>query len=47
MQKSGEAGITKTEQMSWFGECGQSINNWRKAYRKGGFQLLMGSKKKC
>ena len=45
MQKAGDEGITKKELMQRVGACGQSINNWRKAYREGGLSQLMSHKK--
>ena len=45
MQKAGDAGITKEELMQQVGVCGQSINNWRKAYRAGGLPQLLSHKK--
>ena len=45
MQKAGDAGITKEELMQQVGACGQSINNWRKAYREGGLSQLLSHKK--
>jgi len=45
MQKEGEQGISKAELMQRVGVCGQSINNWRKAYRNGGLSLLLSHKK--
>jgi len=45
MQKSGESGITKETLMQRVGVCGQSINNWRKAYRNGGLSQLLSHKK--
>ena len=45
MQKAGEAGITKESLMQRVGVCGQSINNWRKAYRNGGLCQLLSHKK--
>ena len=45
MQKAGEQGITKAELMQRVGACGQSINNWRKAYREGGLSQLLSHKK--
>lgn len=45
MQKCGEAGITKESLMQRVGVCGQSINNWRKAYRNGGLWQLLSHKK--
>jgi transposase len=46
MQQAGEAGITKETLMHRVGVCGQSINNWRKAYRTGGLSALLSHKKK-
>jgi len=45
MQKAGEVGITKELLMQRVGVCGQSINNWRKAYRDGGLTQLLSHKK--
>jgi transposase len=45
MQKAGEVGITKETLMQRVGVCGQSINNWRKAYRNGGLSQLLSHKK--
>jgi len=45
MQKAGEVGITKEMLMQRVGVCGQSINNWRKAYRDGGLAQLLSHKK--
>ena len=45
MQKAGEQGITKASLMQRVGVCGQSINNWRKAYRQGGLSQLLSHKK--
>jgi transposase len=45
MQKSGESGITKETLMQRVGVCGQSINNWRKAYHNGGLSQLLSHKK--
>jgi transposase len=45
MQRAGEDGITKEELMRRVGVCGQSINNWRKAYREGGISQLLSHKK--
>jgi len=45
MQKAGEAGISKESLMQRVGVCGQSINNWRKAYRNGGLCELLSHKK--
>jgi transposase len=45
MQRAGAAGITKAELMQRVGVCGQSINNWRKAYRLGGLSLLLSHKR--
>jgi transposase-like protein len=45
MQKAGDNGITKEELMQRVGVCGQSINNWRKAYRQGGLSQLLSHKK--
>ena len=45
MQKAGDAGITKEALMRQVGICGQSVNNWRKAYREGGLSQLLSHKK--
>lgn len=45
MKKAGETGITKVELMQRVGVCGQSINNWRKAYRQGGIEPLISHQK--
>jgi transposase len=45
MLKAGGKGITKAELMQRVGVCGQSINNWRKAYRNGGLSQLLSHKK--
>ena len=47
MQKAGASGITKEMLMQRVGVCGQSINNWRKAYRDGGLSQLLSHKKTC
>jgi len=46
MKKADTKGITKEELMRLAGVCGQSINNWRKAYREGGLSQLLSHKKK-
>jgi transposase len=46
MQRAGEAGISKEELMRRVGVWGQSINNWRAAYRQGGISQLLSHKKK-
>jgi len=45
MQKAGDAGITKESLIHQVGVCGQSVNNWRKAYREGGLSQLLSHKK--
>jgi len=45
MQKAGGAGISKEMLKQRVGVCGQSINNWRKAYRDGGLSQLLSHKK--
>jgi transposase len=45
MQEAGNVGITKETLMQQVGVCGQSINNWRKAYRTGGLPMLISHKK--
>lgn len=45
MEKAGEAGVTKKTLMSSVGVCGQSINNWRAAYRDGGLSKLLSHNK--
>jgi transposase len=45
MQREEPHGITKSTLMQRVGVCGQSINNWRKAYREGGLSQLLSHKK--
>jgi transposase len=45
MQKAGDAGISKESLKARVGVCGQSINNWRAAYRVGGLSKLLSHNK--